>query len=333
MRTLLAPLAALLALAPLAGAQTVLYQTAFDDGSGWTYAAGTCAWDVDAEPAAMVGGAFRSAPSSLNCNRDSGGYVSCFDRTADSPSLDLAPAAGASATLSFWCNYDVEEDDCVVDTRHLMISDDGFQSLLVDLCYQFADCAASGTWHEHQLPLDPAWGVVQLRFFFDVHDGLFCNECHDGWFVDDLVVTADCAPPVPYCTPKVNSQGCTPALSTTGVPSASGAGTLRVLADQVLSQQPGVLIWSLTAASTPFAGGTLCVAPPVIRTPAQFAGGSPPPLDCTGAYSYQFTPAYLAANNLVPGTQVHAQYWSRDPGFSGSNAFGLTSAVAFTVCP
>lgn len=323
-------LAALASTAPVARAQKVLYQTFFDDGSGWSIQ--PC-WSVDALPASVPGGPFRTAPSSLNCNNNDGGYSFCLDCEADSPPIDLGPAAGFGATLSFWCNYELEEDDCFVDTRHLQVSNDGFQTLLLDRCYLFVDCAPSGTWHEHQVALDPAWGIVQLRYFFDVHDFLFCNDCYDGWFVDDLAVAVECLPTVPYCTPKVNSLGCTPELSTTGAPSFSGASTLTVRADQVLSHQSGIVLWSLASATTPFGGGTLCLAPPVVRTNSQDSGGNPLPPDCSGSYLASFFWQYLGANGLTPGTVVHVQCWSRDPGFAGPDAIGLTAGVRFTVCP
>ena len=325
-----------LALAPLASGQTVLYSTDFSDGSGWTglFASG-CAWDTDAIPAS-VGGGFRSAPNSLNCNNDGGGlgYEHCYDRNADSPPIDLS-AASLGATLSFWCAHHLEDNGCVYDTRHVIISNDGFATELLDLCYLWEDCGGAGvsSWHEHQVPLDPAWGTIQVRFHFDVGDDLFSNFTQDGWYVDDVVVTSDCPPSVPYCTAKVNSQGCTPTIFSTGTPSFSGAGNaFRVQASGVLNQHPGILIWSLAGAANPFGGGTLCLASPVNRTPGQLSGGSGSGSDCTGSYSYQFTPAFLAANTLNPGTAVFTQYWSRDTGFSAPDNIGLTAGMRFAVC-
>ena len=332
MRSLLLALA-LSSLTSISTAQVVLYTTDFNDNTGWTYNLDTCSWNVDSTPATAPGGPFRSPPFSLNCNSDDFGYAFCLDRNADSPHIDLTPAQGFGATLSFWCNYDLEEDDCFYDTRHLRISNDGFQTQLLDICYLFSHCGPSGTWHQHQVPLDPAWGIVQIRYHFDAYDFIFCNQCFDGWFVDDLRVTTGCPAVVPYCTAKPNSQGCIPVLSTIGTPSYSGTSNFRILADQVLSQQPGVLIWGFAPASTPFGGGQLCLDPPILRTPVQDSGGTPPPPICSGSYSFHMTPALMSAGGLIPGTNVYAQYWSRDPGFTPPNDVGLTAAVQFVICP
>jgi hypothetical protein len=99
----------------------------------------------------------------------------------------------------------------------------------------------------------------------------------------------------------------------------------------VINQKFGVLFWGLAPNSAPFLGGTLCVQPPVIRTPVQSSYGNVGPDDCSGSYEFHFSHAYLAASGLSPGTRVHAQYWSRDP--AASFGVGLTDAVAFDVIP
>ena len=325
-------LTALVALTPLAAAQTVLYQTSFDDISGWSSPNSGC-WAVDDFPATFLPGPAHSAPFSLNCNDSGGEAQDCFDDSIESPPIDLSSAA-LGATLSFWCAFELEEDFCDIEGRHLQVSSDGFQTLLADVCYLWGDCGGSvnSPWHQHQVPLDPAWGTVQLRFSFDAYDFLW-GSFYDGWFVDDVLVESDCPPSVPYCTAKVNSQGCTPTIFTTGDPSFSGAGfAFRVQASGVLNQHPGILIWSLAGAANPFGGGTLCLSSPVNRTSGQLSGGSGSGSDCTGSYSFQVTPAFMAANSLTPGTAVFTQYWSRDTGFSSPNNIGLTAGVRFAVC-
>ena len=94
-----------------------------------------------------------------------------------------------------------------------------------------------------------------------------------------------------------------------------------------------MLIWSRGPAATPFAGGTLCVAPPITRTAAQNSGGtSLPPEDCTGTYAFQFTAAMMSQAGLAVGDDVYSQYWSRDNGFAPPDNVGLTAGVYWSVC-
>jgi hypothetical protein len=315
---------ALVALAPLGGAQSVLYSTSFDDAVGWTLV--DC-WAVDATPATL--GA-HTGTNSLNCN-DGAVYDYCFDDDATSPVIDLA-AGVTGSELSFWCRWDTESD-CYYDAKHVVVSDADDQAVLLDLCLlQSTTCPAPLVWHVHTVPLDPAWGQVQVTFHFDVLDDLFNGG--SGWAVDDMSVSGECGPSIPYCTPKVNSAGCVPAILTTGVPSFSGASTaFRVQAQNVLNQHPGLMIWSFAEASTPFGGGTLCLGGLLTRTSGQSSGGNAmPPTDCSGTYSYNLTPEYMAAHGMTPGTTVHVQYWSRDSGFAAPHNMGLTAGMRVVIC-
>jgi len=138
----------------------------------------------------------------------------------------------------------------------------------------------------------------------------------------------------PYCTAKINSLGCTPTISYSGTPSLSGPDDFHVTASNVVNNKYGTMLWSLASGSTPFLGGTLCVSAPITRTPGQSAFGTPPPaLDCSGTYSFHLSHGYLNAHQLPPGTQMHAQYWSRDKGFPAPDDIGLTDALLFVICP
>lgn len=137
-----------------------------------------------------------------------------------------------------------------------------------------------------------------------------------------------------YCTPKLNSLGCPPAIASIGAPSLSLADAFTIDASNVLNNKVGILIWSKFPASIPFGGGTLCLGAPITRTSGQISGGSPPPAnDCSGSYSYHFSQVYMAANALSAGTAVYAQYWSRDTGYAPPANVGLTAAISFTTCP
>jgi YD repeat-containing protein len=138
------------------------------------------------------------------------------------------------------------------------------------------------------------------------------------------------APPLAYCTAKVNSAGCLPAVGSTGAPSISG-GSFVVTAANVLNNKSGLMFWGITPSATPFQGGIKCVAAPTVRTPVQNSGGNPPPNDCSGAYAFGFDSAYMTAKGLAPGATVYCQYWTRDP--SAPFTTGLTDGLQFTVDP
>lgn len=137
-------------------------------------------------------------------------------------------------------------------------------------------------------------------------------------------------PVASYCTAKVNSQGCAPAMSWTGVPTLwVSPSTFQVHASHVLNQQNGILIWSYAPAAQPFQGGTLCIGGSIQRTGPQSSGGNPPPDDCSGSFSFAFTTGHMLLGGIEVGDMVHCQYWYRDPG--STPASGLTDAVQFLV--
>lgn len=137
-------------------------------------------------------------------------------------------------------------------------------------------------------------------------------------------------PPASYCTAKVNSQGCTPSIFSTGS-SSIASNSLRVKASNVINNKSGILFWGFAPNAAPFQGGTLCVQAPTIRTPAQSSGGNAPPDDCSGAYSFHFNASYMSGQGIAPGARIYCQYWSRDP--ASPSTTGLTDALFFTTCP
>jgi len=138
-----------------------------------------------------------------------------------------------------------------------------------------------------------------------------------------------------YCTPKVNSQGCTPALFASANPSYSGgAGSCIVSATSVLNNQNGIFFYGLAPAAIPFQGGFKCVAGSVTRTPIQNAGGTPGPTNCSGVYAFDLG-ARIASGvdpRLVRGATIVGQFWSRDP-LSASYPSGLTGGIRLTIGP
>ena len=137
--------------------------------------------------------------------------------------------------------------------------------------------------------------------------------------------------PQVYCSAKASSAGCVPAIAWSGLPSASAPAPFLVSASEILGGQLGVLIHAPASAALPFQGGTLCLAPPVLRTPAQASGGGGPS-SCTGAFAFDFN-AWLqgGGSGVGAGDWVHAQYWYRDP--ADPFGSGLTDALRFLITP
>jgi hypothetical protein len=141
-----------------------------------------------------------------------------------------------------------------------------------------------------------------------------------------------CPLPNSYCTAKANSRGCTPQIGFIGAPSLSASESLSVTAAQICNFRSGLMVWSRAPASTPFQGGTLCLASPLQRTPLQDSGGNVGNEDCSGTFSFEMSPDYLATANIGIGAEIFAQYWSRDP-YSSPYPVSLTNGLRFTICP
>ncbi len=139
-----------------------------------------------------------------------------------------------------------------------------------------------------------------------------------------------------YCTGKTNSIGCVPQISSLGTPSATAGSGFFVFGTNELNRKTGLLLYTTAGrASTPFFGGTLCLASPLRRTPQQNSGGSLSGNDCSGVYGFDFN-AWIAGGSdpaLHAGVTVEAQYYSRDPGFAAPNNIGLTNGLEFTLQP
>lgn len=136
-----------------------------------------------------------------------------------------------------------------------------------------------------------------------------------------------------YCIGKTNALGCVPLISSAGNLSVSGADDLHVVASNELNRKPGLAIFGSGSASLPFGGGLLCVLPPVVRSLGQTSGGSPAGSDCTGAYDFHATHAWLAQHGWTAGHELFAQYWSRDPFHPDGTGVALSNALRFTLLP
>jgi hypothetical protein len=139
--------------------------------------------------------------------------------------------------------------------------------------------------------------------------------------------------PAAYCAAKVNSKGCTPAITSTGSASVSSPGPFTIDCAGVVNNKSGILFYGFTPAAIPFQGGTKCVGAPTRRTPVQSSGGNPPPNDCSGVFSFDFNARIQSGVDpaLVAGQDTYAQYWYRDP--QSASTTGLSDALAFTIDP
>jgi hypothetical protein len=144
-----------------------------------------------------------------------------------------------------------------------------------------------------------------------------------------------CVAPSIYCTAKVTSLGCTPAVSSAGMPSASQGSGFTITSSNMVSSTPGLFFYGTSGPQAqPFQGGVLCVLPPLTRIAGQNSGGSPPNTDCTGVFDLDFN-AWIATGgdpNLVAGATVHGQFWGRDIHDPAGFGTSLSDAIQFTIC-
>ena len=143
-----------------------------------------------------------------------------------------------------------------------------------------------------------------------------------------------------YCSAKLNSLGCLPAIAANGVPSASAGSGFVISASNVRNNKSGLLFYGVNGRhSVPFQGGLHCVQPATKRTLATNSGGPTGVNDCSGVYSLDlnaFAQGDLGGNPLaalrILGTQVNCQWWGRDPGFPAPNNTTLSDALEFVIC-
>jgi len=154
----------------------------------------------------------------------------------------------------------------------------------------------------------------------------------DGLPALDAVIWRGESVGVNYCTAKVTSGGCVPAMSASGTPSLSSPAGFAVQASQVQPNVFGLVFFSLSGPNNaPFQGGFLCFKSPFYRLKVKNAGGSGP---CTGSFAYTLADfiAHPTAGSLIgAGSRISAEAWFRDlPSPSGT---GFSDGLDFYVCP
>jgi hypothetical protein len=138
--------------------------------------------------------------------------------------------------------------------------------------------------------------------------------------------------PEVYCTGKLNSQGCVPAIGAIGGASATWPAPFIITASNEIPQTPGLLFFGFGDGAMPFQGAWHCVEPPTPRVGGQVSAGSG---TCGGTLSFDMN-AYIQSGvypSLVPGEIVYCQWWSRDLQDPVGFGTGLTNALYFGIAP
>lgn len=177
--------------------------------------------------------------------------------------------------------------------------------------------------------------AVQLEFTLQSDAGIVFG----GWNIDDVQLvqvgpgTFNCPTPTAYCTAKVNSQGCTPAIGFAGTPSLTSVAPFTISATQLINQRNGLLFYGLAPAASAFYGGTKCAASPLKRIVMPSSGGNTGADDCSGTFAFDFNTRLRSGLDpaLSIGVDVYTQFWYRDSASLGG--VGMSNALQFRACP
>lgn len=152
-------------------------------------------------------------------------------------------------------------------------------------------------------------------------------------YADRVIIYSAVRSVTTFCETEVNSQGCSPHIQGVGTPSASSNQPFVISANNILNNKFGLLLYGRAPRQVPLGGGWSCVKQLLKRTAVRSSGGNAPPDDCSGAYQDDFNQRIQSGVDpaLVPGVQVFAQYWYRDPQSPGGRC--LTDGLAFYVNP
>ena len=247
-------------------------------------------------------------------------YVDCFDvhLVASSPGFTVAPNGALSTTVTLTILSGTMQIDPVGSGLPSTLDLTGYVS---DPTNESGSVTKVGNNLRLSLP-------ISATFHFDYPPNSGTIDIA-GTLIADWVVPQATV----YCTAKTNSLGCVPAIAASGAPSYSSGAPFVVSASNVVNNKNGLVFYGHAPTAAPFQGGLKCVAPPTLRSPVQISNGSPSGDDCTGTFAYDFSPLIQshADPSLVPGREVFAQYWSRDPQASFNT--NLTDAVRFTIGP
>lgn len=146
----------------------------------------------------------------------------------------------------------------------------------------------------------------------------------------------DFTPPMvgSYCSPRATGSGCAATIGWSGAPSASAAAGFVVTLSQAPAARACSLVYSLSGpATTPFFGGTLCLATPLTRSAVQVTtGGGPAGCGASAALDFNARIAAGLDPRLAAGSIVHAQWHLRDPQ-NPAGSFATSDALRFSIQP
>ena len=148
----------------------------------------------------------------------------------------------------------------------------------------------------------------------------------------DVTVEQEVADITEYCTAKVTSEGCLPAIGYTGYPTLNGSQAFDVVCDEVSPGQRGTLLYGRAPYGAAFQGGYLCTNVMVMRTPILQAPPTASGLACSSSFVFDFD-AWIQGGNdptLAPGETIYAQWWMRDNGAWSKT--GLSDAIEIQLC-
>jgi hypothetical protein len=142
--------------------------------------------------------------------------------------------------------------------------------------------------------------------------------------------------PTTYCTAKRNNCGGVPAISSSGMPSATGSGSFVVTVSNTHAALAGVLMYTDSGAGNiPFLGGTLCLDLAGMRRSVPVLDTIGTPGLCDGALSIDMNAFAIGLLGGDPqlslstvGMIVHCQFWGR--GLGGNHL--LSDALTYSIC-
>jgi len=192
--------------------------------------------------------------------------------------------------------------------------------------YSYGWVTANGTWRTI-MAIVP---VAQLHYFSNPNksfagQALGATGQAENWLSLNQNAAAvaqwRCAIPAPYGAPKPSSGGKLPRMAWTGQPVFDGSGGFELRIVNGEPNKPAICFYGQASANLPFGGGTLWVAPPIVRLP-------PRVLDGNGNARFPFP----HITQFAPGVELYAQGWFRDPAHPDGSGVGLTDGLRVDVC-
>ena len=275
--------------------------------------------------------------------------------------VDGAGGASAGAGVAVLSDYDLWLEHCLVTDAHRGIQENGVSAIVY-----VTNTISSGNVIDFGTPVSSGFFVRYCCFqtplgglptCISASPALFDLAAHDFHLTaaSPCIDSGDPASPLDpdgsradigplpfdpahapfttYCTAKLNSQGCTPSISASGVASLTSNQPFALTCVNELNQKLGLYFYGYAPKNVAYQGGYLCVQNPTIRTAAINSGGNIGPDDCSGVYSFDFNALIRSGANpaLAPGREVFVQVWSRDPAASFNT--NRSNALRATIQP